>query len=62
LIYKLSYYLVIYRKDWHNLLSLCYKLSKLFTMFIQSEHSDCSSCTDEMLINLKFKKEITEMS
>jgi len=31
-------------------------------MFIQSEHSDCSLCADEMLTNLEFKKEITETS
>ncbi len=31
-------------------------------MFIQSEHSDCSSCTDEMSANLRSKKETTEMS
>jgi len=31
-------------------------------MFIQSEHLNCSLCTDEMLINLRFKKEIIEMS
>ncbi len=31
-------------------------------MFIQSEHSDCSLCADEMLTNLRFKKETTEMS
>ncbi len=31
-------------------------------MFIQSEHSDCSLCADEMSMNLKSKKETTEMS
>jgi len=31
-------------------------------MLIQSEHSDCSLYTDEMLMNLRSKKEITEMS
>jgi len=29
-------------------------------MLIQSEHSDCSLCTDEMFTNSEFKKEITE--
>jgi len=31
-------------------------------MFIQSEHSDCLLCADEMSMNLKSKKETTEMS
>ncbi len=31
-------------------------------MFIQSEHSDCSLCTDEILMNLRSKKETTEIS
>ncbi len=31
-------------------------------MLIQSEHLNCSLCADEMSANLKFKKEITEMS
>ncbi len=31
-------------------------------MFIQSEHSNYSLCADEMSANLRFKKEITEMS
>jgi len=31
-------------------------------MFIQSEYSDCSLYADEMSINLRFKKEITEIS
>jgi len=31
-------------------------------MFIQSKHSDCSLYADEMLTNLRFKKEITEIS
>ncbi len=62
LTYKLSHYSVMYREDWHDLLSLCYKLSELFIMSIQSEHSDCSSCADEMLTNLKSKKETTEIS
>ncbi len=62
LIYKLSHYLVMHREDWHDLLSLCYKLNKLFIILIQSKHSDCSLCADEMLTNLRFKKETTEMS
>jgi len=62
LIYKLSYYLIMYREDWYNLLSLYYKLSKFFTIFIQSEYSDCSLCVDEMLTNLRFKKETIKMS
>ncbi len=52
----------MYRKDWHDLLSLCYRLSELFIMLIQSEHSDCLLCADEMLMNLRFKKKTTEMS
>ena len=60
--YKLSDYSAIYREDWHNLLFLCYRLSKLFMMLIQSEHSDCSLCADEMSANLRFKKETTKMS
>jgi len=31
-------------------------------MFIQSEHSDCLLCTDEMSVNLRSKKETTEIS
>jgi len=31
-------------------------------MFIQSEHSDCSLCTNEMSTNLRFKRETTEIS
>ncbi len=31
-------------------------------IFIQSEHSDCLLCTDEMFMNLRFKKEITKIS
>ncbi len=60
--YKFSDYSVMYREDWHNLLSLCYKLNEFFTMFIQSKHSDCSLCADEMSTNLRFKKEITEIN
>jgi len=31
-------------------------------MFIQSEHLDCSLYADEMLMNLRSKKETTEIS
>ncbi len=31
-------------------------------MLIQSEHSDCSLCADEMLTNSESKKETIEMS
>ncbi len=31
-------------------------------MLIQSEHSDCSSCADEMSANSRSKKETTEIS
>jgi len=31
-------------------------------MFTQSEHSDCSLCTDEMFTNLRSKKETIKMS
>jgi len=31
-------------------------------MFIQSEHSDCSLCADEMSMNLRFKKETIKMN
>ncbi len=31
-------------------------------MLIQSEHSDCSLCADEMSANSRFKRRTTEMS
>ena len=31
-------------------------------MLIQSEHSDCSSCADEMSANLRSKKETTKIN
>ncbi len=52
----------MHREDWHNLLSLYYKLNKLFTMFIQFKYLNYSLCTDEMSANLRSKKETTEMS
>ncbi len=52
----------MHREDWHDLLSLYHRLSKLFIMLIQSEHSDCSSCADEMFTNLRSKKETTKIS
>ena len=62
LTHKLSHYSAMYRKDWYDSLSLCHRLSELFTMLIQSEHSDCSSCADEMSANSRSKKETTEIS
>jgi len=62
LTYKLSHYLVMYKEDWYDLLSLCYRLNKFFIIFIQFKHSNYSLCTDEMSTNLKSKKETTEMS
>jgi len=62
LTYKLSHYSVMHKEDWHDLLSLCYRLSELFMMLIQFKHLNYSLCADEMSMNLEFKKETTEIS